>query len=127
MYAGERKLLCWEGNSFYDRGFPDRVVRVLKPAGRYGLWFSNPTLANGQRRRAIVTAGLNLRASRERLGLTMREVESASVRIAEKHGNDEFAISPSRLSDIETKGLVPSIYRLYSLAVIYRHDLREIL
>ena len=44
MYAGERKLLCWEGNSFYDRGFPDRVVRVLKPAGCYGLWFSNPTL-----------------------------------------------------------------------------------
>ncbi len=68
-----------------------------------------------------------MRASRERLGLTMREVETASVRIAEKHGNDEFAISPSRLSDIETKGLVPSIFRLYSLAVIYRRDLREIL
>ena len=57
----------------------------------------------------------------------MREVETASARIAGKHGNDEFAISPSRLSDIETKGLVPSIYRLYSLAVIYRRDLREIL
>jgi hypothetical protein len=57
----------------------------------------------------------------------MREVESASMRIAERHGNDEFAVSPSRLSDIETKGLVPSIYRLYSLAVIYRRDLREVL
>jgi hypothetical protein len=57
----------------------------------------------------------------------MREVESASTRIAERHGNDEFAVSPSRLSDIETKGLVPSIYRLYSLAVIYRRDLREVL
>jgi transcriptional regulator with XRE-family HTH domain len=76
---------------------------------------------------AIVVAGLNLRISRERLGLTMREVETASARIADKHGNDEFAVSPSRLSDIETKGLVPSIYRLYSLAVIYRRDLREIL
>jgi hypothetical protein len=57
----------------------------------------------------------------------MREVESASVRIADKHGNDEFTVSPSRLSDIETKGLVPSIFRLYSLAIIYRSDLREIL
>ncbi len=57
----------------------------------------------------------------------MREVESASARIAERHGNDEFGVSPSRLSDIETKGLVPSIFRLYSLAVVYRCDLREIL
>jgi len=72
-------------------------------------------------------AGLNLRASRERLGLTMREVESASVRIAQRHGSDEFTVSPSRLSDIETKGLLPSIYRLYSLAIIYRLDLHEIL
>jgi transcriptional regulator with XRE-family HTH domain len=74
-----------------------------------------------------LAAGVNLRALRERLGLTMREVETASVRIAERHGNDEFAVSPSRLSDIETKGLVPSIFRLYSLAVIYRCDVREVL
>ena len=40
---------------------------------------------------------------------------------------DEFAVSPSRLSDIETKGLVPSIFRLYSLAVIYQMDIRELL
>lgn len=72
-------------------------------------------------------AGTNLRASRERLGLTMRDVESASLRIAERHGSDEFLVSPSRLSDIETKGLVPSIFRLYSLAIIYRLDLREML
>jgi transcriptional regulator with XRE-family HTH domain len=76
---------------------------------------------------AILAAGLNLRGVRERLGLTMREVESASIRIAERHGNDEFALCPSRLSDIETKGLVPSVFRLYSLSIIYRCDLREIL
>jgi hypothetical protein len=76
---------------------------------------------------AILSAGLNLRGLRERLGLTMREVESNSFLIAERHGNDEFAVCPSRLSDIETKGLVPSIFRLYSLSIIYRCDLREIL
>src|SRR5438132_5687411 len=75
---------------------------------------------------ASLVAGNNLRASRERLGLTMRDVESASMRLAARHGNDEFVINPSRLSDIETKGLVPSVYRLYTLAIVYRCDLREI-
>jgi transcriptional regulator with XRE-family HTH domain len=71
--------------------------------------------------------GQSLRVLREQLGLTMRDVENASTRIAEKHGNDEFVIAPSRLSDFETKGVVPSIYRLYALAVIYRRDMRELL
>jgi transcriptional regulator with XRE-family HTH domain len=71
--------------------------------------------------------GQNLRLLREQLGLTMREVENASARIAETHQNDEFAIPPSRLSDFETKNVTPSIYRLYSLAVIYRRDIRELL
>lgn len=57
----------------------------------------------------------------------MRDVENATLRIAERHGNAEFIVSPSRLSDIETKGLVPSIYRVYSLAAVYHRDLREIL
>jgi transcriptional regulator with XRE-family HTH domain len=74
-----------------------------------------------------LAAGSSLRTVRERLGLTMREVESASARIADRHGNDEFSVSPSRLSDIETKGLVPSIFRIYSLAIIYHYDVREIL
>jgi transcriptional regulator with XRE-family HTH domain len=74
-----------------------------------------------------LAAGSSLRTVRERLGLTMREVESASARIADRHGNDEFSVSPSRLSDIETKGLVPSIFRLYSLAIIYHCDVREVL
>jgi transcriptional regulator with XRE-family HTH domain len=75
----------------------------------------------------MLEAGLNLRVSREQLGLTMRDVETATARIAGRHGSDEFVVSPSRLSDIETKGLVPSIFRLYSLAVVYRRDLRDLL
>jgi transcriptional regulator with XRE-family HTH domain len=68
-----------------------------------------------------------LRALREQLGLTLRDVENASLRIAQRHGRDDFAIQLSRLSDIETKGVVPSIYRLYSLAAIYRSDFLELL
>jgi len=71
--------------------------------------------------------GHNLRALREQLGLTMRDVETASAKIAERHCNEEFAIPPSRLSDIETKGIVPSIFLLYSFAVIYRKDLLDLM
>ena len=49
------------------------------------------------------------------------------MRIVVRHGNDEFALPPSRLSDIETKGVIPSVYRLYSLSVIYRRDISELL
>jgi transcriptional regulator with XRE-family HTH domain len=75
----------------------------------------------------MLSAGHNLRTLRERLGLTMRDVETASASIAARHKSEEYAIPPSRLSDIETKGVVPSIFRLYSLAAIYRRDAREIL
>ena len=75
----------------------------------------------------MLSSGQRLRALREELGLTIRDVEAASARIAARHSNEDFAISPSRLSDIETKGILPNVYRLYSLAVIYRRDLRELL
>jgi len=74
-----------------------------------------------------LTGGQKLRALREALGYTMRDVETGSLQVSRRLGNDEFAIAPSRLSDIETKGVVPSIFRLYTLAAIYRCDYRELL
>jgi len=74
-----------------------------------------------------MTGGQKLRALRETLGYTMRDVETGSLQISRRLGNDEFAIPPSRLSDIETKEVVPSIFRLYTLAAIYRCDYRELL
>src|SRR5579863_8364733 len=75
----------------------------------------------------MLRAGKSLRTLREKLGLTMRDVENSSARIADKYHNEEFSVPPSRLSDIETKGLLPSIHRLYTLSVIYRRDLLELL
>ena len=75
----------------------------------------------------MTVVGNKLRIVREQLGLTMRDVETASERIARRRNNEEYAIQISRLSDFETKGVIPSIYRLYSLAVIYRRDYKEIL
>jgi hypothetical protein len=72
---------------------------------------------------SILDAGHRLRALREELGLTIRDVETSSARIAAKHRNNGFLIPLSRLSEIETKGVLPSIYRLYSLSVIYRRDI----
>ncbi len=72
-------------------------------------------------------AGRKLKQARERLNLRYRDVEQASLRIAERHKNDEYAIALSRLADIENKGTVPSLYRLYSLCAIYRLDVSEVM
>ena len=74
-----------------------------------------------------MAGGFNLRVLREKLGLTMRDIETASTEIARRRNNEEYSIPISRLSDFETKGVIPSIYRLYSLSVIYRKDFRELL
>jgi transcriptional regulator with XRE-family HTH domain len=73
-----------------------------------------------------IYAGQQLRHTREALGLTLRDVEAASSEIAARHANQEFFIPFSRLSEIETKGMVPGIHRIYSLAAIYHCDYRTI-
>ena len=72
-------------------------------------------------------AGKKLKEARERLNLRYRDVEDASLAIAEMHRNDEFVVALSRLADIENKGLVPTVFRLYSLCAIYRLDFLEVL
>ncbi len=72
-------------------------------------------------------AGLKLKQIREGLGLRYREVEEASTMIAQRNHNPEFIITLSRLSDIENKGTLPTLYRLYTLCAIYRLDLHEVL
>src|SRR3954468_2154518 len=64
--------------------------------------------------------GQKLRRAREQLRLTYRDVEEASQQIATLHGNHEYLIGLSRLADIENKGTLPSVYRLYSLCAIYK-------
>jgi transcriptional regulator with XRE-family HTH domain len=72
-------------------------------------------------------AGHSLRRWRQNLGLTLRDVYRASVVIAVKHRNTRLVVSPSRLSDIETKRLIPNIYRAYTLSLIYNREVRDIL
>lgn len=81
----------------------------------------------GQEENRVLSAGKKLRELREQIGLTLRDVEVASIALADSRGIEDFVINPSRLSDIETKGVIPSIYRLYVLSVIYRADFAELL
>jgi hypothetical protein len=75
----------------------------------------------------MLPAGMGLRKIRDYLGLTMRDVENASAIVSQRHGSQEYLIPPSRLSDIETKGVVPSVFRFYCLAAIYHKPVGELL
>jgi transcriptional regulator with XRE-family HTH domain len=63
--------------------------------------------------------GLRLRQVRERLGLTYRDVERSSFELAAQRGRSEFILHISRLADIENRSVVPSVHKIYTLAVIY--------
>src|ERR1700691_5154345 len=71
--------------------------------------------------------GEQLREIRNRLGVTTREVEEFSRTIAEDRLNEEFYISNAWLTQLENKNSVPSIYKLYSMSVIYRTKFNDLL
>lgn len=71
--------------------------------------------------------GEQLRELRNRLGVTTREVEEFSRTIAEDRENEEFYISNAWLTQLENKNSIPSIYKLYSLSVIYRARFSDLL
>ncbi len=66
--------------------------------------------------------GNRLRAERERLGLSLRDVETLSHNIAERRQSSDYQIARTSLADIENGKCAPSLHRLYTLSVIYGHD-----
>ena len=65
--------------------------------------------------------GPRLKAYRNALGITVREVEAHSYHIARATGNSAFILSHSYLSSLERgKKGVPSLHKLFTLSVIYR-------
>ncbi|MGB2635903.1 MAG: helix-turn-helix transcriptional regulator [Candidatus Acidiferrum sp.] len=72
-------------------------------------------------------AGDQLRKLRIRLGITTRDVENLSQRIAEEEKNPEFQISNAWLTQLENSDSVPSIFKLYSLAAIYHVKFTDLL
>ena len=63
--------------------------------------------------------GKRLRAERERLGLSLRDVETLSHGIADKLQNSDYNIAHTSLADIENGKWPPTLHRLYTLSVDY--------
>jgi transcriptional regulator with XRE-family HTH domain len=78
-------------------------------------------------RKPNASAGETLRAFRERVGLTTREVEAKSQEIAEERHNPEFYVSHAWVTDIENGKFKPSIFKIYSLSAIYHVGYTEVL
>jgi len=70
--------------------------------------------------------GENLKELRSRLGVTLRQVEEESQKIARAHGNPEFFVSNHWLTRLENTNSVPSIFKLFSLSAIYRIKFSEL-
>jgi len=68
-----------------------------------------------------------MRQFRESLGLTMRDVQDMSRKIAKSLRNPDYLVSPSRLSDIEDKGKTPNLYRLHALSLVYDTKIEKLL
>jgi len=72
------------------------------------------------------SAGERLRALRKSLGLSTRDVEEKSQRIAEERHNQEYHISHGWVTDIENGKFTPSIYKLQTLSAIYNRRFTEL-
>ena len=71
--------------------------------------------------------GFRLKRVREKLKLTLRDVEDESQIIVDRRRSQEYKLGLSRLSEIENHSVTPSIYRIYTLCAIYRLDYVEVL
>jgi transcriptional regulator with XRE-family HTH domain len=77
--------------------------------------------------KSATDAGKRLRAVRERLRLSTREVEHLSSEIALKKNAPDYYISHTWLGEVEAGKFKPNIYRLKTLSLIYKQGLDELL
>lgn len=80
------------------------------------MFAPSPSLAGSSR----------LKAERERLSLSIRDVSLMTRDIANQRNNADYYIAHSTLADIENAKQMPSICKLYSLSVIYRRHFDEL-
>lgn len=73
------------------------------------------------------TPGEYLKDVREKLGLTLRDVEEASARVATDERRTEFFLSASHLNRIEMDTHMPSLPKLFTICAIYGCDMNDIL
>jgi transcriptional regulator with XRE-family HTH domain len=72
-------------------------------------------------------SGEQLKDLRNKLGITTRDVEEFSRKIAQDEENEDFYISNAWLTQIENTGSIPSVHKLLSLSAIYQTNYGELL
>src|SRR6266849_5190435 len=71
--------------------------------------------------------GQRLKALREALGISGRDVQMYSRLIAGTQGNPRYCISHSSLVEIENSARVPSVHKLFTLSALYRINFVDLL
>jgi transcriptional regulator with XRE-family HTH domain len=71
--------------------------------------------------------GIQLRAARQRLGLTLREVEDRTAQLSQQWGNSAYRISASWLDRVERENRGLSATKLIVLAFIYNLTMEQML
>jgi transcriptional regulator with XRE-family HTH domain len=71
-------------------------------------------------------AGRRLKALREQLGLSTRDVQAMSRKIAAEKQNEEFFLSHNWVTDIEAGRFRPGMFRMYSISAIYKLNYTEV-
>lgn len=66
-----------------------------------------------------LSPGAKLKKLRESLQLTVRKVEERTQQIAANKRNPEYVISRGWLTEIENGEHIPSIFKIYSMSVVY--------
>jgi transcriptional regulator with XRE-family HTH domain len=74
-----------------------------------------------------VPVGHIIKALRHALNLTVREVEQATLRIAEVKNDKRFLVSNGWLTRLEKGVSEPNIYKLFSLSVVYNVNFLNLL
>ncbi|MBP7865966.1 MAG: XRE family transcriptional regulator [Acidobacteria bacterium] len=72
-------------------------------------------------------SGFKIKNLRNRLGLSIRDVVQATLKVAEKTGERLYAVAPAQLADAENHGQKLGIHKICALAVVYRKSVLEIL
>jgi len=72
-------------------------------------------------------AGEKLKALRLEMRMTTRDVEKLSQQISDSKENPEYYICHAWVTEIESGRFTPSIYKFYSLSIIYHSRLTDIL
>ena len=86
-----------------------------------------PSSARQQRKTKAGSPNDRLRALRAQHGLTTRKVADLSQQVAMSVGRKECGLSHARLLQIENGESTPSIYKLFSLSVIYGKSIANLL